>query len=90
MVATDDLDDVVALAPDCVLYMQQGYDVDMLCTLLGSGINVVTTTGGFHHPGSMDADVRDRIEAACATGGASLHCHRDQPGIHLRGGAPSS
>ena len=34
--------------------MQQGYDVDVLCALLGAGVNVVTTTGGFHHPGSMD------------------------------------
>ena len=79
--ATGDLDDVLALTPDCVLYMQQGYDVDVLCTLLGAGINVVTTTGGFHHPGSMDPDVRGRIEAACATGGSSLHSTGISPGF---------
>jgi 2,4-diaminopentanoate dehydrogenase len=79
--ATGDLDDVLALRPDCVLYMQQGYDVDVLCTLLGAGINVVTTTGGFHHPGSMDADVRGRIEAACAAGQSSLHSTGISPGF---------
>ncbi len=79
--ATDRLDDVLALAPDCVLYMQQGYDVDVLCALLGAGVNVVTTTGGFHHPGSMDPDVRGRVEAACAAGGTSLHSTGSSPGF---------
>jgi len=79
--ATDALDDVLALAPDCVLYMQQGYDVEVLCSLLGTGVNVVTTTGGFHHPGSMDADVRRRIEAACAAGGTSIHSTGVSPGF---------
>ena len=79
--ATDDLDEILALAPDCVLYMQQGYEVDVLCRLLGAGINVVTTTGGFHHPGSMDPEVRDLVEAACATGGTSLHATGVSPGF---------
>ncbi len=79
--ATADVDEILALAPDCVLYMQQGYDVDVLCALLGSGVNVVTTTGGFHHPGSMDAEVRDRIEAACVAGGSSIHATGISPGF---------
>ncbi len=79
--ATDDLDEVLALRPDCVLYMQQGYDVDVLCTLLGSGANIVATTGGFHHPGSMDPAVRERIEAACASGNASIHSTGSSPGF---------
>jgi 4-hydroxy-tetrahydrodipicolinate reductase len=79
--ATDGVDDVLALAPDCVLYMQQGYDVDVLGALLGAGTNVVTTTGGFHHPGSMDPDVRGRIEAACAAGGTTLHSTGVSPGF---------
>ena len=79
--ATDDLADILALRPDCVLYMQQGYDVDVLCALLGSGVNIVTTTGGFHHPGSMDMAVRDRVEAACASGDASIHSTGSSPGF---------
>ena len=79
--ATDGLDTIVALKPDCVLYMQQGYDVDVLCTLLSSGINVVSTAGGLHHPGSMDVTVRERVEEACASGGASIHSTGSSPGF---------
>jgi hypothetical protein len=79
--ATDDLDEILSLRPDCVLYMQQGYDVDVLCTLLAWGANIVATTGGFHHPGSMDAAVRERIEAACTTGQTSIHSTGVSPGF---------
>ena len=40
------------LGADCVLYMPSFLDVDELCRLLASGINVVTTCGHFHHPAS--------------------------------------
>ena len=54
----------------------------------GPGVNVVTTTGGFHHPGSMDADgARTASRRPVPTGGTSIHCHRGQPGVHLRGDA---
>ena len=79
--ATDDVEEILARQPDCVLYMQQGYDVDVLCTLLAAGSNVVSTTGGFHHPGSMAPAVRERIEAACAAGGSSIHSTGSSPGF---------
>jgi 2,4-diaminopentanoate dehydrogenase len=78
---TGDLDEIVALRPDCVLYMQQGSDVDVLCELLESGGNVVTTTGIVHHPGSMDPTVRERLESACARGGSSIHSTGVSPGF---------
>jgi len=81
VLATNDLDDVLALAPDCVLYMPQGCDVDALCRLLESGSNVVTTRGEFHHPPSLDPATRERIEAACATGGTSIHSTGSSPGF---------
>ena len=79
--ATGDLDEILALRPDCVLYMQQGSDVDVLCALLESGANVVTTAGGFHHPGSMDALVRRQVESACERGGSSIHATGSSPGF---------
>jgi 4-hydroxy-tetrahydrodipicolinate reductase len=79
--ATTAIADVLALSPDCVLYMQQGTDIDDLATLLEAGINVVTTRGDFHHPPSMDPAVRARIEAACAKGGASIHSSGSSPGF---------
>jgi hypothetical protein len=79
--ATNDIEDVLALAPDCVLYMPQGCDFDEVCRLLEAGANIVTTRGEFHHPGSMEADVRARVEAACARGGTSIHSTGSSPGF---------
>jgi len=79
--ATRDVGEILALRPDCVLYMQQGFDIDVLCELLESGANVVTTCGEFHHPGSMDPTVRQRVEAACERGGASIHSTGSSPGF---------
>ncbi len=79
--ATTSVDEIVALAADCVLYMRQGTDIDELCRLLASGKNVVTTRGDFHHPRSMDAGVRERIEAACAVGNTSIHSTGSSPGF---------
>jgi 2,4-diaminopentanoate dehydrogenase len=78
---THRLDDVLALDADCVLYMPRTADLDELCALLASGANVVTTTGGFHHPAGMDPAVRSRVEEACERGGASLHDTGSSPGF---------
>jgi 4-hydroxy-tetrahydrodipicolinate reductase len=79
--ATGDLASILALRPDCVLYMQEGYDLDDLCALLQAGINVVTTRGEFFNPGRMDPPLRERIEEACRRGGASLHATGSSPGF---------
>ncbi len=81
ILATNSVDEMVNTPADCVLYMRQGTDIDELCRLLASGKNVVTTRGDFHHPASMDAGVRARIEAACATGGTSIHSTGSSPGF---------
>ena len=43
--------------------------------------NIVTTRGEFHHPASMDPAVRERVEAACAQGGTSIHSTGSSPGF---------
>jgi hypothetical protein len=78
---THRLDDVLALGADCVLYMPRATDLDELCALLASGANVVTTTGGLHHPASMDPAVRSRVEDACERGGTSIHDTGSSPGF---------
>jgi hypothetical protein len=45
--ATNRIEDVLALRPDCVLYMPQYTDFDVVCRLLESGINIVTTRTEF-------------------------------------------
>jgi 4-hydroxy-tetrahydrodipicolinate reductase len=79
--ATGKIDDVLALKADCVLYMQQGYDVDDICRILASGANIVTTRGDFHHPAWIEPAVRERIEDACRRGGTSLHSTGSSPGF---------
>ena len=81
VVATNSVEDIVAIQADCVLYMRQGTDMDEICALLASGKNVVTTRGDFHHPRSMDADVRARIEEACRAGNASIYSTGSSPGF---------
>ena len=78
---TNDVDEIVALGADCVLYMPRACDVDVVCRLLSSGANIVTTRGEFHRPSSMPDNVRGRVEAACAEGGTSIHSTGSSPGF---------
>jgi 4-hydroxy-tetrahydrodipicolinate reductase len=79
--ATRSIDEIIALKPDCILYMQEGCDFDDVCRLLESGANIVTTRGEFHNPAKMDPAVRERVQAACRRGGASIHSTGSSPGF---------
>lgn len=81
VLATRNTADIVALQPDCVLYMGDRVDVDALCQLLAAGINVISTRSEFHNPDRLDSDVRQRLEAACEQGRASLHSTGSSPGF---------
>src|SRR4030042_1431783 len=81
IIATDSIDEVIALKPDCVMYMQQGCDFDDVCKLLASGANIVTTCLKFHHPAHLDPEVRKRVEEACRRGNSSIHCSGSSPGF---------
>jgi hypothetical protein len=79
--ATASVDEIIALAPDCVLYMPNALKLDDLCRMLAAGINVVTTCGAFHYPPSIDPGIRATIEAACELGGTSVHSTGSSPGF---------
>jgi 4-hydroxy-tetrahydrodipicolinate reductase len=81
VLATTDVDEIVALGADCVLYMPRALEADDVWRLLAAGTNVVTTRGEFHHPPSMKPELRERIEAACAEGGTSIHSTGSSPGF---------
>jgi 4-hydroxy-tetrahydrodipicolinate reductase len=81
VIATDDTAAIVDLGADCVLYMPNAPDVDQICRLLAAGTNVVTTCGLFHHPGSMDPELRARVTAACEAGRSSVHSTGSSPGF---------
>ena len=79
--ATNSIEDVLALKPDCVLYMPHVNSVDEVCRILESGANVVSTRMEYQNPAALDAQVAARIEAACQKGGTSLHASGSSPGF---------
>lgn len=79
--ATQDIEAIVALRPDCVIYMPESTNADDLSRLLESGANVVTTRAEFFNPAMMDATLRERIEAACRKGNTSIHATGSSPGF---------
>ncbi|MFI9412484.1 dihydrodipicolinate reductase [Nocardia gamkensis] len=79
--ATADVDEILALGADCVLYMPRLFDVDDVCRLLVAGVNVVTTHGDLRHPDTVDPEICARIEAACWFGGASILSTGIAPGF---------
>lgn len=81
VVATNSIDDIIALKPDCILYMPHVCKVDEVCRLLESGANVVSTRMEFQNPAALDPATAARLEAACQKGGTSLHASGSSPGF---------
>jgi len=74
--ATNDVDALLALDADCVMYAPIVANRKEIVRILESGVNVVTPLGYFY-PGQRD--VSD-LEAACQHGGATLHGTGIHPG----------
>lgn len=77
--ATDDVDALLALEPDCVLYTPLHPDVDELVRLLGAGVNVVTTAELLTGRALAPTD-RQRLADACEVGGATFFGTGMNPG----------
>lgn len=84
--ATQDVDALISLAPDCVSYTASGESrpkecIADYCRFLAKGINVVTTSvPGLVHPRGFDPDHVAAIEDACRKGNASLYASGIEPG----------
>ncbi|MDT3440678.1 MULTISPECIES: dihydrodipicolinate reductase [unclassified Pseudofrankia] len=77
--ATDDIDALLALEPDCVSYMAYRPNFDHLERILESGANVVSTMymmAGFGYGEQATHRLRD----ACLRGGSSLYASGIYPG----------
>ena len=74
--ATDDVDALLALGADCVVYSPVMADEAVLARILASGADVVTPLGWFY-PGTRDLSA---LEAACEAGGSTLHGTGIHPG----------
>jgi 4-hydroxy-tetrahydrodipicolinate reductase len=81
VLATNKIEDVIALKPDVVLYMREGYDPNEVTALLRAGINVITTRNEFFYAEAMDPELRQQVEAACAEGRASIYATGSSPGF---------
>jgi 2,4-diaminopentanoate dehydrogenase len=73
--------DVLALKPDCVLYMPHVCNFDEVCQILESGANIVSTRMELQNPVALDPAVAARIEAACQKGQTSVHASGSSPGF---------
>jgi 4-hydroxy-tetrahydrodipicolinate reductase len=78
--ATDDVDSLLALQPDCVVYNPIRPDTDELCRILTSGVNVVSTAA-FITGHSLGKVVVDRLRDAAVAGGATLFGTGVNPGF---------
>ncbi len=97
VIATDDVDAIVALDADCVSYTPLGttldnYDLalDDICRLLESGKNVVSSAVeyyGYLHPDfapqRVGAAAIERINAACVAGNTSFYHAGINPGFTM-------
>lgn len=77
--ATDDVDALIALKPDCVVYNQMFADVDHLVRILEAGINVVTTSEFI--TGHRLGEGRDRVAKACEAGKSTIFGSGLNPGF---------
>jgi hypothetical protein len=86
IVATDDIDALIALKPDCVVYTAQGETRPMeaiaqMSEFLAAEINVAATSMVWLvAPRQADDWLRVPLEQACASGGASLYVNGIDPG----------
>jgi hypothetical protein len=78
--ATGDVEEILALDADCVLFAPIRPDNDMICRLLRSGKNVVSPIGPFYTTERYRADFA-KIEAACQAGGTSIYGGGVHPGF---------
>ena len=79
--ATNRMQDVLALKPDCVLYMPHVCNFDEICQILESGSNIVTTRMELQNPAALDSAICARVEDACQRGNSSIHATGASPGF---------
>ena len=77
--ATDDIDALLAMQPDCVSYMPYRPDFDHVVRILESGANLVSTMYMLSGTG-YGLDVQTRIAEACERGQSSVYVSGTYPG----------
>lgn len=78
--ATNDIEAILALRPDCVLYMPLEWVVDDMVRLLEAGVNVISTAN-FITGKSYGEKEMLRLDEAARRGGVSLYGTGINPGL---------
>jgi 2,4-diaminopentanoate dehydrogenase len=78
--ASDDVDALLALRPDCVSYNPMWPDVGEMCRILGAGVNIVSTAG-FITGRALGPPAVARLQEAARKGGATLFGTGVNPGF---------
>lgn len=80
ILATDDVDALLELAPDACVYNPVWSSVDELCRLLEAGINVCSTAGWITG-GKLAPEERERVQKSAERGGATMFGSGAHPGF---------
>jgi hypothetical protein len=80
VLATDDVDALLALKADCVVYNPMWVDVDEMVRILEAGCNMVSTAA-FLTGHSLGDGARAKIAAACERGGSTVFGTGINPGF---------
>jgi hypothetical protein len=78
--ATRDVDALLALRPDCVVYTPLHFDADEAMRILGAGVNMVTSSE-FMTGRNLGPERQRALEAAAMEGGASIFGSGMNPGF---------
>lgn len=91
VVATTDVEDILAIDADCVVYNALGMTrgevaqpIEDICVLLRRGYNVISSAvERAIYPKALPAEILSRLEAACAEGGSSFLGAGINPGFTM-------
>jgi len=78
--ATSDAGELLAAAPDCVMYALAVPDLEEICRILEAGVNIVTTCSFFRgrYFGVPDAEARIEATAQCGRGSGAISTYRQR------------
>jgi len=79
IIATQRVDEIVALAPDCVIYCPLPWDLGEMCRLLEAGIHLITPCP-YWFPFVQNPSVAQEITTACRKGQVNFHASGCNPG----------
>ncbi len=79
VIATQDVDEILALDADCILYCPMPWSTGEICRLLESGKHVVTPCP-YWFPWIQNPDAASSIQAACEKGRVNFHASGCNPG----------